>query len=175
MSEEDIQKWLSEKLLKATDNLEILKSLTIHNSTSDSLSVFDLVGHCDYKIFTDDTDWNPHKEFLKDLVEGKRPDIVLRSLRPVENRIIIEVKEKQGISGKADSQLICYFLHLLGTTRKVRDEKGEIRRAVLLAAPSYWFEEPSNAEKWKYFVDKMGDLARAFKITLGEIRCDQLE
>jgi len=107
---------------------------------------------------------------MVDVIGGMTPDIVIRSLMTDQNRIIIEVKESQTLNyGTSDSQVIRYFLHLLSTTEQTPSGKTDIRRAIILAAPTTWFESTRTGDDWKYFLRAYADLARAFNITLGEI------
>ena len=110
------------------------------------------------------------------MIWNKIPDIVLRSKVSAENRIYIEVKDSRPLSdGIADSQVVRYFLHLLAMTKKVpKLGKTDIRRAVLLCAPSRWFKNNRNAKAWKHFLEHFSGLAQAFDIALGELDADSL-
>jgi len=70
--------------------------------------------------------------------------------------------------GLYDSQVVRYFIHLLATSTD-RQPGSDMRRAILLAAPDSWFED-SKAAPWQDFCDRYAGLARAFGITIGEIR-----
>jgi len=63
-----------------------------------------------------------------------------------------------------------YFLHLLAMTTKA--PSSDIKRAVLLCAPSAWFQAERNARTWNHFLARFSGLAKAFDITLGELRAD---
>jgi hypothetical protein len=108
---------------------------------------------------------------MQDLVGGVTPDIVLRSKSSGQNRIYIEVKDTEPLGyGIEDSQIVRYFLHLLAMTTK--GPSSDIKRAVLLCAPSAWFQVERNAKTWNHFLDRFLGLAKAFDITLGEIRAE---
>jgi hypothetical protein len=164
MAEKDIEQFLLQKLAKSE-----LKGLVI-TSAHDSLvrNLGDLVGNNKFQVFHDDNRWNPNPGVGRDVIGGMVPDIVLRSLKSGQNRIYIEVKETDHLRyDKEDSQIIRYFLHLVFTTKKEPNE--DIQRAILLAAPSAWFTDVTNAEKWQHFLDNYGGLASRFDVTLGEI------
>jgi hypothetical protein len=112
---------------------------------------------------------------MVDVTGNMVPDIVIRSLQSRENRIYIEVKLGQALGrGKHDSQIIRYFLHLLCNSKQLPKGSPDIRRAMLLAAPSLWFQNNKNADAWQYFLDKYQDLARCFDVTLGRLEIDDL-
>ncbi|MGB6716817.1 MAG: hypothetical protein WBE47_07700 [Candidatus Acidiferrales bacterium] len=102
------------------------------------------------------------------------PDIVLRSRVSGENRVYIEVKDSQPLGyGVEDSQVVRYFLHLLATTTGIpREGETDIRRAVLLCAPSTWFKNAINAKAWNHFLEHFSGLAKEFEITLGEVHAE---
>jgi hypothetical protein len=62
--------------------------------------------------------------------------------------------------GIHDSQIIRYLLHLLASSETNPRGKGDIKRAILLAAPSAWFAAKRTGKAWTYFVDHYTDLAR---------------
>lgn len=114
--------------------------IAITQSTSGVISLLDLLNGTQPKIMEGDSDWSTHKNLSQDLFGLITPDIVLRSSRAKENRIIIEVKKTSPFTHTElnASQVLRYFLHLLATT----DQKSAsgIRRAILLAAPESWFK-----------------------------------
>jgi hypothetical protein len=134
-----------------------------------------LLRQLDYEQIHDDSRWNPEKNFMKDVIWGMCPDIVLRSKLTGENRIYIEVKDTERFGYRhyeiEDSQVIRYFLHLLATTTK---NPSDIGRAILVCAPSRWFLDPHNAKAWGYFKDHFSGLATRFDIAIGEINADAL-
>ncbi|TDR42107.1 hypothetical protein DFR29_109163 [Tahibacter aquaticus] len=147
-----------------------LEQVRIDNSTSDARNLADLIGDKDFELLADTSNWNQHKNVLIDITGNMTPDVVIRSTSSGENRTIIEVKYTHVLGyGRADSQVIRYFLHLLATTLQ-RKNGGDIRRALILAAPDSWFENRRNSEDWGYFMRTYKDIAGAFDITLGEIR-----
>ncbi|MBZ5555486.1 MAG: hypothetical protein LAO21_22495 [Acidobacteriia bacterium] len=174
MTEKDLVSKLSEKLDEALNDQAVLNEIWITNGTSDVETLYDLIGGRRYRIFKDTAEWNPNKGMVIDIMGGMVPGIVLRSEGSGENRIYIEVKETAPLTyGKEDSQITRYLLHLLAmTTDKPKKCPDDIRRAVLLAAPSQWFDEPRNDEVWEYFLETYRGLASAFNVTLGEIRLD---
>lgn len=168
MVEKDYENEIARTLKAAGKDPAVLVNLKIASSTSDARSIADLCLDSPFDIFQDTSDWNPHPKFMIEIIGGMRPDIVLRSKSSTENRIIIEVKETEPLRyGVHDSQVIRYFLHLLAiSSSKVGQD---IRRAVLLVAPDRWFEG-KKGDAWKYFLNRYTDLARAFDVTLGELR-----
>jgi hypothetical protein len=112
---------------------------------------------------------------MTDVIGGMTPDIVIRSAASAQNRIIIEAKGTDKLSyGIVDSQVVRYFLWLLAATER-GPGRHDIRRAVLLAAPTDWFNCDSTARSWNYFLKHYRHLASeecGFDIILGEIRCD---
>ena len=168
MTELDIENFLCRKL-----RMSELRSIRIKHSTSAAQTLLDLIGEGGFEIIQDDSRWNQNRALSVELFGNLTPDIVLRSRASGENRILIEVKVKEQLRyGIPDSQIVRYFLHLLATTNRTTKGPKDIERAVLLAAPSSWFDRDENAEKWTYFVTHFKDLSRTFDITLGEIRCD---
>jgi len=146
------------------------------NHTTNAENLADLLIGNRPAVFHDTSDWNPDPKAMQDVIGGNVPDIVLRSSRSNENRIYIEVKHDRPLSGGvADSQIVRYFLHLLAMTTKVpKQGLQDIRRGVLLCAPSSWFENLGNAETWNYFLEHFSGLAKAFDIALGEVDADSL-
>lgn len=152
------------------------QAVLIHRSSLPSIRNFgDLFRQLEYEHIHDDSRWNPVKNLMNDVIGGMCPDIVLRSKLTGENRIYIEVKDTERLGyrhyGIEDSQVIRYFLHLLATTTK---NSGDICRAILLCAPSYWFDHPHNAKAWGYFLQHFSGLAEAFDIAIGEVHADGL-
>ncbi|MFV9684432.1 hypothetical protein ACNFD4_17315 [Pseudomonas sp. NY15367] len=149
-----------------------LSGITIEESTSAAGTLKDLCGNTAFTVFKDTSDWNLQPKAMPDVIGGMTPDIVLRSQVSGQNRIYIEVKEAAFLSyGRYDSQVVRYFLHLLASTERKPAGKDDIGRAILLAAPTYWFEQKTGGD-WLYFVEKYTGLARAFNITLGKIVLD---
>ena len=175
MAEKHIENSLCEKLREALNDPSILRSVAIQNSSSDVSNLFDLIREKKYEIVQDHSGWNQNSDLMKDITGGMTPDVVLRSLLSGQNRIYIEVKERRGLGyGIADSQIIRYFLHLLAmTNKKPKGREDDIRRAVLLAAPSSWFRRAKNAEAWNHFITTFKELSKHFEITLGVILRDQ--
>jgi hypothetical protein len=171
---EQREKIIERHLLKVL--VEHPEELVIKDSSSDTQSGADLLCGYEFSVIHDDSDWNPYKKFMQDVVGGKIPDIVIRSKVSGQNRIYIEVKDSRPLSdGIEDSQVIRYFLHLLATTTRVpRKGTTDIRRAMLLCAPSAWFKKPRNATTWKHFLEHFSGLAKAFDITLGKIHVETL-
>lgn len=148
--------------------------LKIVNSNSGVRSLADLLCGMEPDVIHDNSDWNPQPRLMQDVIGGMIPDIVLRSPLSGENRIYIEVKDSAPLGyGIEDSQVVRYFLYLLATTRRI-PKKGatDMRRAILLCAPSEWFQNDSDAKSWTHFVQHFSGLARTFEITLGEMRAD---
>ncbi len=168
MAEKDFENTIVKTLQAADKDPAVLANLEITSSTSDARSIADLCLGDQFDIFQDNSDWNPQKKFMTEIIGGMRPDIVLRSRISETNRIIIEVKDTMPLGyGVHDSQVIRYFLHLLAMSSSTVGK--DIRRAVLLAAPDRWFEG-NTGDVWKYFLNRYTDLARAFDVTLGELR-----
>ena len=160
-------------------NRKVLRALPIISGTGNASSIYDLVENFEYVLLQDTSDWNPAPKLMIDVAGGTTPDLVLRSTTSGENRIYIEVKLTAEISREAPfSQVVRHFLHLLAISRHtpVMGIK-DMRRAVLLAAPSAWFERKVNMIKWQYFLDKYTDLATLpeVDITLGELRLDSFQ
>lgn len=178
MVEKDLENSLAAILLSGSLNRSALRDLRIARSTSDATSIYDLVGNYEYEILQDTSEFNHESEpkLMIDVAGGIVPDLVLRSRTSRENRIYIEVKFTEEIRDEAPlSQIVRQFLHLLATSRHAPLAEGsDIRRAVLLAAPSAWFVKKTNMTKWRYFLNTYTDLARLPKvdITLGELRLD---
>lgn len=162
-----------------------LTAIAIRERTGFGVStVKDLV--CDHEFTViddlvpgDRRTWNTHPGVMDDVIGGMTPDIVVRSAvaRP-ENRIYIEAKSAHGVFTHADhreSQVIRYFLHLLATSHVERSEPS-IRRAVLVAAPSRFFDSSRAAggAAWRYFHERYRDLAEVFGVVIGEIHSEDL-
>jgi hypothetical protein len=149
--------------------------IEIKNSTSDARTIADLLCGSVPTEIHDSSAWNPSPKLMQDVIGGMTPDIVLRSNVSGENRIYIEVKDGEPLGhkhyGMEDSQVIRYFLHLIAMSKR---NKGatDIRRAVLLCAPSEWFNVERNTKAWVYFLDHFSGLAKSFDITLGELHAD---
>jgi hypothetical protein len=169
--EKELEKRLCEKLRCSNGDRSSLKSLVFAETTSQARSVADLVGPCDYDLIEDDSRWNSAPRLMQDVAGGMIPDVVLRSRGSGENRIYIEVKKTQPLGrGRADSQVVRYFLHLLGTThRDPIPGAQEILRAVIVAAPEEWFANRTNADTWSYFLNTFAPLATSFGITLAAL------
>ena len=178
MTGEKIKAWLCDQLRKAETDPSILKTIHIANSTGDVEDLWGLIGDSPFDIFCDTNEWNNKRGVMPEIIGGMTPDIVLRSKASGQNRIIIECKgttEKQSRYGIADSQFVRYFLWLLTMTESRRGQ--DIRRAVLLAAPSPWFMNNETSRGWNYLCQTYQPIGsyepdEGFDITLGEIRCD---
>jgi hypothetical protein len=174
--EKKLENVLADKLRKGFKDRSVLRDICIVTGTSNVSCLYDLMKDQDYEIFQDTSEWNPLPKLMIDVAGGIVPDLVLRSTTSHENRIYIEVKYTAGLHyDRPLSQIVRYFLHLLCTTRQSPlPKEQDIRRAVLLAAPSIWFENKTNADKWHYFLEKYADLANlpGIDITLGELRLD---
>lgn len=180
MTEKDLENRLAALLRRAARDPNLLQTVEITSSTSAAVTLYELIGERPFDLFQDTSEWNsnPRSKFMTDVAGGITPDLVLRSKASAENRIYIEVKLQEELRDVPPlSQIVRQFLHLLATSRFAPlDHDPDIRRAVLLAAPSSWFLEYPNNHKWKYFLDHYADLAKLPKvdITLGEIRLDSL-
>jgi hypothetical protein len=176
MVEKDLENALAAILREGSLDRSALRDVRIVSGTTDATSIYDLVDNHGYVLFQDTNDWNHEPKLMIDVAGGITPDLVLRSTATGENRIYIEVKSTEGIRDAAPlSQIVRQFLHLLATSRHSPSAgRHDIRRAILLAAPSAWFAKEANVTKWRYFLDKYADLARLPKvdITLGELRLD---
>ncbi len=171
MNEKDLEIQLCQRLDAGRADRRLLADLSLHHSTGDATTLYDLVGDLPYEIIEDNSRWNPKPEFMVEVIGGMTPDIVLRSEVTRENRIYVEVKKTAKMKYcKAESQVVRYLLHLLATTRG--KTKNDIRRAIILAAPSRWFEAPQNRDMWEYFLRTYSPLGWSFDVTLGEIRLD---
>lgn len=160
--EKDIENKLCKKI--QTNPADIIVEID-----KNKLGFDNLIKSINFKIFQDNSEWNKDKTLMIDVIGGMTPDIVLRSIISDENRIYIEVKETSTLNyTKEDSQLIRYFLHLLATSSQ-QIKHDDLQRAILLAAPVSWFEQDNNKIVWDYFLEKYGDLAKAFDIVLGRI------
>lgn len=176
MVEKDLENRLAGILRKGLADRQVLRDVPILSSTSNATCLYDLVGDLDFELFQDTSDWNPEPKLMIDVAGGITPDLVIRSRASGDNRIYIEVKLTEDISGDMPlSQVVRQFLHLLAFSRHAPPtSKHDIRRALLLAAPSAWFEKQSHLIKWRYFLDRYTDLATLphVDITLGELRLD---
>jgi hypothetical protein len=180
MTGEQIKPALCEQLQKALTDSSILKKIHITNSTGDVEDLWGLIGDSPFDIFCDKSEWNNKKGVMPEIIGNMTPDIVLRARASGQNRIIIECKgttEKPSRYGIADSQFVRYFLWLLTMTESRRGQ--DIRRAVLLAAPSPWFMSNEISQYWNYLCQTyrpIGSYKRneGFDITLGEIRWDAI-
>jgi hypothetical protein len=175
MTEKDLERRLCEMLQTRLTAVDTHAEFSIHNSNSDAKNLLDLIGKNGYEVIEDDSRWNLHPKFMLEIIGGMTPDIVLRSKASNENRIYIEVKKTQPLGhGKADSQIIRYFLHLLATSHSKPLIVGEdIRRAVLLAAPVSWFATTVNHDAWTYFLKTYSRLASCLGVTLGELHISE--
>jgi hypothetical protein len=176
--ESQLEKDLEAKIVvRLKSNGTEWRSIAITNFTTSARTLGNLIGEASFGIYQ-----QPHSlirgsaGLSVDLFGGLKPDIVIHSLASKQNRIIIEVKRDSLFTHKERhaSQILRYFLHLLATTDRRPKEKQDINRAVLLAAPSSWFESDSKASLWRQFVKDYGPLAETFHIALGEIRTDDL-
>jgi hypothetical protein len=162
------------KLLEAVSRRA--SSVPIHRSSIPRIANFhDLLKGRDYTHIHNNSDWNPFKKSMPDVIGNMCPDVVLRSKATGENRIYIEVKDTNRLADGhyniEDSQVVRYFLHLLGMTLK---NPNDISRAVLLCAPSRWFTDRHNARAWGYFVEHFSGLATKFDIAIGEVHAEDL-
>jgi hypothetical protein len=153
------------------------QSIAITNCTSSAHTLADLIGEIDFGFYRQHS-LIAGSGLSVDLFGGSTPDIVIHSLASKQNRIIIEVKKNSAFAnkGRHGSQLLRYFFYLLATAEQKPKGKQDIYRAVLLAAPSSWFESNSRegAELWRQFLKDYGPIASTFHIALGEIRTDDL-
>lgn len=176
MLEKDLENNLVAILRDAAQNPDILRTLPISSASNDANTVYDLLGEHRFDLFQDTSDWNSEPKLMVDVAGGIMPDIVLRSKASRQNRIYIEVKLHEEIRDVAPlSQVVRQFLHLLATSQFAPlGDRPDIRRALLLAAPSAWFADERNRAKWQYFLDHYSDLCRLPKvdITLGELWLD---
>ncbi len=171
MSEKDLERRLCNMLGDGLPVGDMPAEFSIHNSTSDALHLFDLIGDKVYEVIEDDNRWNLDPKFMLEVIGGMTPDVVFRSEVSGENRIYIEVKKTQPLGfGIVDSQIVRYLLHLLATSRRQPvSGKEDIGRAVLLAAPPSWFAVARNRDAWTYFLETYSGIASCFGITLGEM------
>jgi len=178
MTEKDLENLLVRELRRGHTDPNVLGRMAITGSTSNASTLYDLVGGREFDLFQEDSDWNPDKRWMVDIGGGIIPDIVPRSKASGQNRIYIEVKLHEDIRDvPALSQVVRQFLHLLCSTECAPPAAPrDIRRAVLLAAPSSWFEHEKRRGKWQYFRDSCTPLATLPKIdiTLGELELDWL-
>src|SRR5438093_1581080 len=143
MTEKELENRLAETIRKAAQDPNALHDVPIQGSMNPAITtLYGLIGDAPFDLFQDTSDWNPNPKFMIDVACNTVPDLVIRSKASGENRIYIEVKLHQEISNVAPlSQVVRQFLHLLCTSRyaPLRD-RADIRRAILIAAPSAWFE-----------------------------------
>lgn len=171
MSEKEIEDRLVDRLCEANASPSRLAGIRYISIDSEEKSFAELCGSFSYEIFPNDANWNTHKDIMDDLIGGMTPDIVLRSAKTHENRIYIEVKDSNTCFryDTEDSQIIRYFLHLIAVSK---DNKKDIQRAIIIAAPEVWFNNSRTVTDWEYFVNHYGGLARKFNISLGELHVD---
>jgi len=154
------------------------QSIAITNCTTSASTLGDLIGDAGFRLDQQLSLVRGSVGLSVDLFGGQTPDIVIHSLASKQSRIVIEVKKNALFAnkGRHESQILRYFLHLLATTDQKPNGKQDINRAVLLAAPSAWFEAnlTGGAKLWKQFVEDYGPLAETFHIALGEIRTNDL-
>ena len=175
MSEYALQNRIVEMLQSGSAEWQKIRIL---NSTSpDVATVADLIGSIEFdeprieKPFkTRDTSLSVHT------FGSQKPDIALVSKISGQIRVLIEVKLATKSTHKEldASQFVRNLLYLLAATEPRPRDKTDIRRAVLVAAPDAWFENTTKSHHWTHLVQQYGGLAKAFQITLGEIRTDQL-
>jgi hypothetical protein len=146
------------------------QSIAITNCTTSAHTLRDLIGEMGFGFY--------RQHSLIAGIGGSTADIVIHSLASKQSRIIIEVKKSSAFAnkGRHESQILRYFFYLLATTEQKPKGKQDIYRAVLLAAPSSWFESNSKegGELWRQFLKDYGPIAGTFHIALGEIRTDDL-
>jgi hypothetical protein len=166
MTEKEIENYYADIIQMSSINSEALKEMKFaKNYTTSSESLFDLIGKVEFQFFQDTTDWNNNKEILVDISGNMIPDLVIRSKRTNQNRILIEIKNESNLRyGIPDSQAVRYFLNLIATSTE--NKNGDIKRGIILIAPPKWF---SNS-KWCYFTKTYSDLAKVFGITIAEIK-----
>lgn len=170
MSEKELEDALASTLREASGSPERLAAIRFTGTEFGEQSFADLCGSNAFEVFQNDVAWNTHKNFMGEVIGGMTPDIVLRSVQSGQNRIYVEVKESACLGyDTEDSQIIRYFLHLLAVSTR---GEGDIRRAIIVAAPSRWFSDTRTGTDWWYFVDRYSDLAKKFKVTIGELRVD---
>jgi hypothetical protein len=158
-------------------NCKSLSTIPVRSKTGES-SIGALCGDFAYEVFKDTSDWNHQRKkfytdpILTDISGGITPDIVLRSKLSNQNRIYIEVKEAVPLNyDMFASQVVRCFIHLLTTSTM---KQPDLRRAILLAAPNYWFDDKKKVAPWDDFCDRCAGLASVFDITLGEIRLNAI-
>lgn len=166
-SEKEIETYVCGILKRAKSDHNLLADLVVKNSNLQrSISLVELINTNEYDVIEDNSDWNPDKHLMVDVIGGMTPDIVLRDTVTRENRVLIEVKRTAKLNyGACDSQIVRYFLYLIGATSR-RNSTG-IRRAVLVAAPPEWFDN----ESWRYFIKTYSGLANSLNVVIGEIHC----
>lgn len=167
MVEKDLEDYLVVILRDAAQNPDTSRTLPISSASGDADTLYDLLGQHPFELFQDTCDWNPEPRLVVDVAGGITPDIVLRSKDSGQNRIYIEVKLNEEIRDVAPlSQVVRQFLHLLSTSQFAPlGDRPDIRRALLLAAPSAWFADERNRIKWTYFSEHYRDLPRLLRST----------
>lgn len=156
------------------------QSIAITNCTTSAHTLGDLIGELGFGFYRQHSliAGIEGAGLSVDLFGGSTPDIVIHSLASKQSRIIVEVKKDSAFAnkGRHGSQILRYFFYLLATTEQKPKGKQDIHRAVLLAAPSSWFESNSEegAELWRQFLKDYGPIAATFHVALGEIRTDDL-
>jgi hypothetical protein len=177
LSEISLQKRICKFL---QDNRE--NELKIVAATSRNVrSLADLIEGRKFSLYSEDqkAEWRRCPEMGVDIVggSGTTPDIILSSDLSKQQRIIIEAKKWATFTHKEPpaSQVARYFLYLLYATLRYPLGKNspDIRRAVLLVAPTKWFES-KKADIWRRSVCIHSELAQLFDITFGEIHEDDL-
>lgn len=176
MSEIGLQDKLCNLLLNGRSDRSTLPTLKFSETSTDAQTVYDLVGHVDYRLIREDQPsdpWNQFPDFMIDVIGGMQPDVVLRSKVSDENRIYFEIKWSSPLGyNTADSQIVRYFLHLLAASHRSSNGRQDIRRAVVLVAPNVWTEKKAFLAKWQYFFQTYRELASLFDITLALLRLE---
>ncbi len=174
-TEKMLEKHLQDAIVKKLDpKTSVWRSIPIANHTTSSTTLGSLIGDFDFKIDERPTLHRKGTALSVDLFGSMKPDIMIRSSESKQNRIIIEVKKTALCTHKERhaSQILRYFLHLLATTDQQPNKKSDIHRAVLVAAPTSWFNSKSHSRCWNEFLEHYSPLAKTFNIALGEIRTD---
>lgn len=167
-SEKDIEGRLCQRLNEGVAKPETLTQISLARFNAGVSNLAALVAGHPFDVVQDSSDWNTHPGLMVDIIGGMTPDIVLRSTTSGENRILIEVKQHARLGHDEDAcQLTRYFLHLLATSTQSKGQ--DIQRAVILAAPEAWFEDPTNAGDWERFTSRFGPLAAHFGIVLAKL------
>jgi hypothetical protein len=108
------------------------------------------------------------------IFQGLIPDLIIAGKQSNQNRIVIEVKQFTGSTTKEPdaSQFANYFFHLFATTDVKPNDRIVIPRAMIVAAPTQWFNKSETATLWNYLIDEYGSLAKTRQITLAEIHIE---